>query len=183
MDSLHHLKIIKIKYVYIHIYKYNKLKTVKCTVNAFADCKIMLNGPASNICFILHDNQKSRKMTFWYSPLHNFHYVILYPNLMTVQRKGVPLKELIQVKDSSAKSMAGREGTAPTKNGPNTPCPLPAKHRKTPQLLPYQSKMFCPPPPPPPPPVAIFCSFSGSPMLEGVGYLQWKGLLSIKLIT
>ena len=58
---------------------------------------------------------------------------------MTVQRKGVPLKELKQVKDSSAKSMAGREGTAPTKNVPNTPCPPPAEHRKTPQLLSKQN--------------------------------------------
>ena len=41
--------------------------------------------------------------------------------------------------------MAGKGGTAPTKNGPNTSLP-PSKHGKNPQLPPYQTKMFLVPP-------------------------------------
>ena len=37
--------------------------------------------------------------------------------------------------------MADRGDTAPTKNGPDTPCP-PAKHEKTPQLHPFTNQNF-----------------------------------------
>ena len=40
-------------------------------------------------------------------------------------------------------SMAGRGRTTPNKNGANTPClSPPAKHEKTPQLPPLQTKIF-----------------------------------------
>ena len=38
--------------------------------------------------------------------------------------------------------MGGRGGITPPKMVPTPPCPLPAKHAKIPQLLPYQTKMF-----------------------------------------
>ena len=38
--------------------------------------------------------------------------------------------------------MAGRRGTAPTKNGPNTPYP-PAKHEKNPAIECFFKNMLC----------------------------------------
>ena len=59
--------------------------------------------------------------------------------------------------------MAGRRGTAPTKNGPKPPLPPPppAKHEKTPQLPSYQIKMFKVHA------FAIFKLFSRSPLVKG----------------
>ena len=59
--------------------------------------------------------------------------------------------------------MAGEGDTAPTKNGPNTPC-SPAKHEKTLRIPPYEAKNF---------PGLSFCifffflQFPGSSLLEG----------------
>ena len=57
--------------------------------------------------------------------------------------------------------MAGRGGTTPTKNSLNTPVPPPAKHEKTPQLLPLQTKIFQVPP------FAIFLHFFSVPLVGG----------------
>ena len=64
--------------------------------------------------------------------------------------------------------MAGRGGTAPTKNSLNTPPappppPPPAKHEKNPQLLPLQTKIFQVPPFA----IFIFLHFFSVPLVGG----------------
>ena len=61
--------------------------------------------------------------------------------------------------------MAGKGGTAPTKNGPNTSLP-PSKRGKNPQLPPYQTKMFLVPP---------FCNLFAIFQVP----LCWKGVPTI----
>ena len=61
--------------------------------------------------------------------------------------------------------MADRGDTAPTKNGPDTPCP-PAKHEKTPQLHPFTNQNF-----PGTPFWTTFFAFFQVPLERGGGFL------------
>ena len=92
-------------------------------VNTFADYKIMINRKASNIVLFHHGNLLI--LTDWTFINYfvvltalRFSYVVLYPNLMTVQRKGnYVFKELEQLKRSSAKCDAANKLPQNTRSG------------------------------------------------------------------
>ena len=91
-----HSKVIGCFFKFFHAQMQNGLVR---SVNTFADYKTMLNRPASNIRFILHGNLQSKKITLWYSLLHDSRICDAVFQFNNVAKRGDQLvKELEQLK-------------------------------------------------------------------------------------